>query len=165
MEFPWRNHQKRMVSASWGEQSVTGEFPSQKAIIAGLFYCISLDKRLTNGRIASDLRRYDARCDVTVMCCQNRRQKCIFCSKVTTNPCDITLISTLGTLLGAIESVIVVLAFQYFFSKTRELYLNNYITMCVNAKLYHYHMTEQWKSNIYPCWEWCVLLIQAILLT
>ena len=44
MEFRWWNPQKRTVFALWGEPSVTGEFPSQRASNAGLFYCIILDK-------------------------------------------------------------------------------------------------------------------------
>ena len=88
MEFPWWNHQKRTVFALWGEPSVTDEFPSQRASNAGLFFCISLDKRLNKRsdcqqfkKIGCALWRY---CNVL----PDRRQMCIFCSKVTTNPCD-----------------------------------------------------------------------------
>ena len=57
---------------------------------------------------------WDDRCSLWRYCnvLPNRCQRCNFCSKVTTKPCNIKLISTLGTLLGAIECVVVVLAFQ-----------------------------------------------------
>ena len=81
MEFPWWNHQKRTVFALWGEPSVTGEFPSQRASNAGLFFCISLDKRLNK---RSDCQRFEnigwslwRYCNVL----PNRRQRCNFLFK------------------------------------------------------------------------------------
>ena len=77
-------------------------------------FCISLAKRLNKRsdcqqfeKIGCSLWRY---CNVL----PNWRQGCNFCSKVTTNPCDKKMISTLGTLLSAIESVVVVPVFQLF---------------------------------------------------
>ena len=77
---PWWNHQKT-VFALWGEPSVTDEFPSQRASNAGLFFCISLDKRLDKRsdcqqfeKIGCSLWRY---CNVL----PNRRQRCNFLFK------------------------------------------------------------------------------------
>ena len=155
MEFPWWNHQNMTFLALWGEPSVTGGFPSQRAKNADLFFCISLDKQLSKRSdcqwfetIGCSLWRY---CDVLL----NKRQRCNFCSKVTTSPCDITLISTLRTLLGAIESVVVVIAFRYFFHKhgssilisvLRYVWMQNDITIIWmgNGKTTYY---------IYSCWE------------
>ena len=74
------------------------------------FFCISVDKRL-NKRL--DCQQFETiGCSLWRHCnaLPNRRQMCIFCSNVTTNPCEKKKISTLGTLLGAIESLLIVLA-------------------------------------------------------
>ena len=81
----------------------------------GFIFCISLDKQLNKRSDCQWFETIDAHCDVTVMCCQIGVRGVIFCSKVTTKPCNIKMISTLGTLLGAIECVVVVLAFQESF--------------------------------------------------
>ena len=145
MEFPWWNHQKRTVFALWGEPSVTGEFPSQRASNAGSFFCISLDKRLNKRsdcqqfeKIGCSLWRY---CNVL----PNRRQRCNFLFKSCDLPLRQKLISTLGTLLGAIESVVVVLAFQlsFYFHKHGSCIL---MTILQYAWLQN-DITTIWISN------------------
>ena len=64
-------------------------------------FCISLDKRLNK---RSDCQQFEKiGCSLWLYCnvLPNWRQRCNFCLKVTTNPCDKKLISTLGTLLSA----------------------------------------------------------------
>ena len=48
---------------------ITDEFPTQEASNAdfGVFFDVSLNKRLHKQLWAGDLRRHDGRCDVTVM--------------------------------------------------------------------------------------------------
>ena len=81
MEFPWWNHQKRTVSALWGEPSFTGEFPHTESQQRGFIFCISLDKRLNK---RSDCQWFETiRCSLWRYCyvLPNRHQRCNFLFK------------------------------------------------------------------------------------
>ena len=52
-----------------GNSPVVGEFPSQRLVTRSfdVFYELRLNKRLSNNRVAGDLRHHRAQYDVTVM--------------------------------------------------------------------------------------------------